>query len=113
MNHKELDIWKESIELTKKIYLITKDFPKEETYGLTSQIRRACVSIPSNISEGSARNHDNEFIQFLYISLGSLAELDTQLIIAKEIGYTELIFDEDITKIRKKILGLIKYLKNK
>ena len=102
MNHKDLDIWKESIELTKKIYLITKNFPKEEIYGLTSQIRRSCISIPSNIAEGSARNHDKEFIQFLYISLGSLAELDTQLIISKEIGYTDIIFDEDITKIRKK-----------
>ena len=113
MNHKELDVWKESIELTKKIYNITKNFPKEELYGLTSQIRRASVSIPSNIAEGSARNSDKEFIQFLYVSLGSLSELETQLIISKEIGYNEALFEEEIEKIKKMILGLIKYLKNK
>lgn len=113
MNHKELDVWKESIELTKNIYLETKNFPKEEIYGLTSQIRRAVVSIPSNIAEGSGRNYDKEFIQFLHISLGSLAELETQLIISKEIGYTNKIFEEEIIKIRKKLIGLIKYLKNK
>jgi four helix bundle protein len=113
MNHKELDVWKESIELTKKIYNITKNFPKEELYGLTNQIRRASVSIPSNIAEGSARNSDKEFIQFLYISLGSLAELETQLIISKEIEYNKYLFEEEIEKIKKMILGLIKYLKNK
>lgn len=113
MNHKELDVWKESIELTKKIYNITKNFPKEELYGLTSQIRRASVSIPSNIAEGSARNSDKEFIQFLYVSLGSLAELETQLIISKEIEYNKYLFEEEIEKIKKMILGLIKYLKNK
>jgi four helix bundle protein len=113
MNHKELDVWKESIELTKKIYNITKNFPKEELYGLTSQIRRASVSIPSNIAEGSARNSDKEFIQFLYVSLGSLSELETQLIISKEIEYNKYLFEEEIEKIKKMILGLIKYLKNK
>jgi four helix bundle protein len=113
MNHKELDVWKESIELTKKIYNITKNFPKEELYGLTNQIRRASVSIPSNIAEGSARSSDKEFIQFLYISLGSLSELETQLIISKEIGYNEHIFEEELEKIKKMTLGLIKYLKNK
>lgn len=113
MNHKELDVWKESIELTKKIYNITKNFPKEELYGLTNQIRRASVSIPSNIAEGSTRNSDKEFIQFLYVSLGSLAELETQLIISKEIGYNKYLFEEEIEKIKKMILGLIKYLKNK
>ncbi len=111
-NHKDLEVWKKSIELSKNIYIITKNFPKEEIYGITSQIRRSAVSIPSNIAEGAARNHDKEFIQFLYISLGSLAELETQLIISKEIGYLEKI-DINLEEIRKMILGLIKYLKNR
>ena len=69
------------------VYKTTSLFPKEELYGLTSQIRRAAVSIPSNIAEGAARNHVNEFRQFLYIALGSGAELETQLIIAKMLGF--------------------------
>lgn len=111
-NHKDLEVWKKSIELSKNIYMITKDFPKEEIYGLTSQIRRSVVSIPSNIAEGAGRNSDKEFIRFLYISLGSLAELETQLIISKEIGYLEKI-DIDLEEIRRMLLGLIKYLKNR
>jgi four helix bundle protein len=87
--HGDLDVWKNGIELVKKIYILTKDFPKEEIYTLTSQIRRLAISIPSNIAEGAARNSKKEFIQFLYIALGSAAELETQLI------------------------GLIKYLKNR
>lgn len=96
--HKDLDVWKEAVMLVKKIYELTSVFPKEEIYGLTSQIRRAVVSIPSNIAEGAARNSTKEFIQFLYIALGSCAELDTQLIIAKELGYINedqsLLFEE-------------------
>lgn len=111
-NHKDLEVWKKSIELSKNVYIITKKFPKEEIYGLTSQIRRAVVSVASNIAEGAARNSDKEFIHFLYISLGSLAELETQLIISKDIGYLDKI-DINLEEIRKMILGLIKYLKNK
>jgi four helix bundle protein len=66
--HKDLDVWKNGVELVKKIYVATSDFPKEEMYGLTSQIRRSAVSIPSNIAEGSARNSTREFIQFLYVA---------------------------------------------
>lgn len=114
--HKDLDVWKEAVMLVKKIYELTSVFPKEEIYGLTSQIRRAVVSIPSNIAEGAARNSRKEFIQFLYIALGSCAELDTQLIIAKELGYINecqsLLF-EDLEKIKSKILGLIRYFRNK
>ena len=101
-------------EAVKKIYRLTADFPKEETYGLVSQIRRAAVSIPSNIAEGAARNLNKEFIQFLYVSLGSLAELETQLLLSKELGFlkNEQI-DGSIERIRRMLLGLIKYLKDK
>ena len=81
--HKDLDVWKESILLVKDIYEISSNFPKEEIYGLTLQIRRNATSIPSNIAEGAARNTKKEFLKFLYIALGSLSELETQLIIAK------------------------------
>ncbi len=111
-NHKDLEVWKESMLLSKWIYSITSNFPKQETFGLTSQMRRCSVSIPSNIAEGAARNSNKEFIQFLYISLGSLAELETQVILSTEFGF--LHDPLEITKIisvRKKLLGLIKYLK--
>lgn len=113
MDYKDLDVWKDSIQLTKKIYIESSSFPKEEVYGITSQIRRSSVSIASNIAEGAARNSNKEYIHFLYISLGSLAELETQFIISKEIGYTNVLFTDEILVIRKKILALIKYLKSK
>lgn len=85
--HHDLRAWQEAMSLVKDIYQITSSFPKEEIYALTSQMRRAAVSIPSNIAEGAARTGDKEFLQFLSISRGSLSELETQLIIAKELGY--------------------------
>jgi four helix bundle protein len=113
--HKDLDVWKESMKLVKQKYLLTDNFPKEETYGLVSQIRRSAVSIPSNIAEGAARNSNKEFTQFLYVSLGSLAELETQLLLSKEIGIIEysLSLEESSEHIRKMLLGLIKYLKQR
>lgn len=102
--HKDLDVWKEAMDLAKEIYLLTSKFPKEEVYGLTSQIRRSVVSIPSNIAEGAARNSSKEFIQFLYIALGSLAELETQLLLSETLGFinSSNIFEkaERIRKIR-------------
>ena len=86
-NYKDLDIWKRSIKLVEDIYRVTKSFPREELYGLTSQIRRAAVSIPSNIAEGFTRFHNKEYKQFLYIALGSCSELSTQLIIASRLKY--------------------------
>jgi len=86
-DYKELKVWQQGIEIVDKIYLITDNFPKDELYGLTNQMRRSALSIPSNISEGFVRNHSKEYIQFLYISLGSCAELETQLIIAKKRNY--------------------------
>ena len=112
--HKDLDVWKESMKLAKQMYLVTAKFPKEETYGLVSQIRRSAISIPSNIAEGAARNSHKEFVQFLYISLGSLAELETQLLLSKEIGIIEGDqMENNIEHIRKMLLGLIKYLKRR
>lgn len=114
-NHKDLDVWKLSIDFVSEIYKITKTFPKEEIYGLTNQIRRSAVSVPSNIAEGSARQSDKEFIQFLYIAMGSLVEVETQLIIAQNLSYIDDIdnYLSKIIDIRKLIIGLIKYLTNK
>jgi four helix bundle protein len=112
--HRDLDVWKNGIELVKKIYILTKDFPKKEIYTLTSQIRRSAISIPSNIAEGAARNSKKEFIQFLYIALVSAAELETQLIVAKELGYIkDLNIFDDFEKLKIQLIGLIKYLKNR
>jgi len=111
--HKDLDVWKLGIDLVEKIYQITTEFPASEKYGLSSQIRRSAVSIPSNIAEGAARNSNKDYIRFLYISLGSLSELETQLIIAERINYLKsLEILEDIKLIRKKLINLIKYLKD-
>ena len=112
MTHKDLEIWKLGIEVVEKVYQITAGYPKEEIYGLTNQMRRASVSIPSNISEGAARSSKKEFIQFLYVALGSLAELETQAIISEKLGYLrngELM--ELIEKQRRKQLNFMKYLK--
>ncbi|MFH1782480.1 MAG: four helix bundle protein [Candidatus Omnitrophota bacterium] len=111
--HRDLDVWKEARKLVKEVYLLTKDFPKEETYGLTSQIRRSVISIPSNIAEGAARNSSKEFIQFLYVALGSLSELETQLLLALDLGYIKSYnLESSIDKQKQMIFGLLRYLKN-
>ena len=113
VTHKDLDIWKQGIELVEEVYKNTAIFPREEIYGLTSQMRRAAVSVPSNISEGAARNSKKEFIQFLYVALSSLAELETQTIISEKLGYLQNHHQlmEMIEKQRRKQLNFIKYLK--
>ena len=116
-NFKDLDIWKRAILLVKTIYKITKKLPKDEQYGLISQIRRASVSVPSNIAEGFKRRSDKEFAQFLNISLGSLAELETQIIISCELDYikekeSDAIIEE-IESINRMISKLYKKLKSK
>ena len=115
MNHKELDAWKQSMDLVNEVYRLTFNFPQSELYGLTSQIRRCAVSIPANIAEGCARQSDKETVKFLYIAIGSIAELETELLIAENLQYLKN--NEDISaklsKIRSLILGLIKYLKSK
>lgn len=112
--HKDLDVWKLGIDMVKDIYLLTKKLPRDEQYGLISQMRRCAVSIPSNIAEGAARSSNKEYIQFLYISLGSLSELETQLILVKELNYlNDLDVLMKLELIRKKLLNLIRYLKRK
>ncbi len=112
MDHKELDAWKNSVDLSVEIYSITKSFPKEEMFGLVQQMRRAAVSVPSNIAEGCARKSSKETIHFLYFSLGSLAELETQIIISNRLGYISNI-DElmlKISKVKQVTLGIVRYL---
>ena len=84
---KDLRIWQKGIEIVSDVYILTKKFPKEELFSLTSQLRRSAISIPSNIAEGFKRFHNKEYKQFLFINLGSCAELETQIIIAKELKY--------------------------
>ena len=114
-SYADLKVWQKGIELVKKVYRITRDFPKEEMYGLTNQMRRAAISIPSNIAEGKMRQYLNEYTQFLYIALGSCAELNTQLIIAEELGYifqgTKAELCEEIDHISRMIRKLIKRIK--
>ncbi len=86
-SYRDLKIWRKGIELAKQVYGLTLKFPKYETYGLADQLRRSSVSVSSNIAEGQARQHTGEFRQFLHTALGSLAEVDTQLVIASELGY--------------------------
>ena len=85
--HYKLEAWKRGRELVLGVYRLTQSFPREETFGLTAQLRRAAVSIPSNIAEGAARAGKREFAQFLYIARGSLSEIETQLLIATDLGY--------------------------
>jgi four helix bundle protein len=117
MTHKDLEVWKKSIELVKETYKATSTFPKEEIYALTSQMRRSVVSIPSNIAEGATRQSNKEFIQFLFIALGSTSELETQFIISKELHYIGESAYCDLTakieEISKMLNGLIKYRKSK
>jgi len=87
--YRDLDIWNSGLGLVKDIYKLTEEFPKHEVYGLVSQMRRSAVSIPSNVAEGFRRYHNKEYKQFLYTSLGSCAELETQVTIAKELKYIQ------------------------
>jgi four helix bundle protein len=87
--HLKLDVWKNAIDFVTTIYRITGGFPPEEKFGLVSQMRRAAISIPSNISEGAGRNNPNEFNHFLGIAQGSAAELETQIIISRNLGFLE------------------------
>ena len=95
-SYKELKVWQKSIELVLEIYNLTKLFSKEETYGLTSQMRRSAVSIPSNIAEGYSRKHRQEYSQFIRVAFSSAAELETQMIIA---GKLELVSEKDFNKV--------------
>ncbi len=110
-NFQKLEVWNASMELTTEIYNYTKNFPDNEVYGITSQMRRCSISIPSNIAEGSGRKTDKEFVHFLSIANGSSYELQTQIIVSKNIGYiSEEVKDSLITKlisVQKMIYTLI------
>ncbi|TYB30840.1 MAG: four helix bundle protein [Candidatus Mcinerneyibacterium aminivorans] len=110
-NHKDLLAWKKAMKLSKYVYKITKKFPKVKQYRMISQLRRAVVSIPSNIAEKAARSSEKEFLQFLHVSLGSVAEVETQLLLSKEFGYINEIKMNKLGEVRRLILGLIKSIK--
>lgn len=112
MDHKDLDVWKKSMDLVETIYKLTQKFPESEKFGLTSQMRRAAVSIPSNIAEGSARKGDKELIHFLHIALGSLSELETQYLIAVRLVFIEKedVIEKQMIEVKKLLLGFRNYL---
>ncbi|MCL4559324.1 MAG: four helix bundle protein [Chloroflexi bacterium] len=113
-NYCDLIVWQKSISLMKSVYSLMSKFPRQEDFGLTSQVRRAAISIPSNIAEGQARRHRSEFVQFLHIALGSLSEMDTQIVIAGELGYLNekdiVETDNLILEIRTMLFSLIRNL---
>ncbi len=102
---KDLEIWKKSRLFCSEIYNITSKFPESEKFGLTNQLRRASVSIPSNIAEGSSRHSNKDFARFLQITLGSAYEIETQLLIASDLGF---INDEESEKLSKNLESIIK-----
>ena len=113
MNHKELNVWKESMKLVKDVYVLLKKFPSSEQFALCSQMRRAAVSIPSNIAEGSGSNNDKENLRFCNISQGSLAELETQLLISVDLDYiknNDNVFKQ-VSIVRKLLTGYINHLR--
>jgi four helix bundle protein len=111
--YQDLNVWKKSMDLVVDIYKLIKTLPKIETYNLSDQMRRAATSIPSNIAEGSGRNSTKEYIQFLYIALGSACELETQLLIIQRLGYQQSVssFIIEISQIKKMLNALISSLK--
>jgi four helix bundle protein len=114
--HKDLLVWKEAMELAKLVYQATASFPREEMYGLTGQMRRAAVSIPSNLAEGAGRGSDREFKQFLLVARGSLSELETQVLLAQDLGYISGGPNEVTSRIKKLfrlIGGLMKSLETR
>ena len=114
-NYRDLVAWQRAMDLVEKVYQGTKRFPKEELYGLTNQLRRAAVSIPSNIAEGQGRRTDKEFANFLSISRGSLQEVETQILIAERLNYIEKDIVQSVlvltAEVGRLINGLINVLK--
>lgn len=108
-NFRDLDVWKMGKEIVLDIYKVSKKFPQEEIYGMVNQMRRAAVSIPSNISEGFNRYHNKEYRQFLYVALGSCGELETQVEIASVLGYVN---QEDVNSLLEKLDHESRMLRN-
>ena len=115
MTHRNLDVWKLSMDFVVDLYMITESFPNTEKYGLSGQLRRAGVSICSNIAEGAARHYSKEFMQFLYFALGSVSEIETQLEIAHRLGYLKSIVTEKetIDRLRRMLVSLIRAIRRK
>lgn len=113
---RQLKIWEKSHKLTLKIYQLTKDFPKEEIYSLTSQIRRASYSIPTNIAEGCGRGSNKEFAHFLQIAIGSFYELDYQILLAKDLRYVDndsyLELSDEVNSLQKQIAVLLQKVRS-
>ena len=112
MMHTDLDVWKKSMDLTEHIYRVTKEYPRIEQYSIVSQMRRAALSIPSNIAEGAARRTTKDYIRFLYIALGSISELETQCIISKRLSYYDYSCNKDLLNIKRMLTSLIKTLES-
>ena len=112
--YEDLIAWQKSYALVLRVYRLTKDFPGDERFGLTSQLRRAAVSIPSNIAEGYGRRSRQDYLRFLCIALGSTYEIQTQVRIAKDLGYhTDTTIDDEIAELERVLNGLIRSLRNK
>ena len=115
--HKKLDVWKLGMDLVIEIYRVTTAFPAKETFSLVDQLRRAAISIPSNIAEGAARHTKKEFVNYLHMAQGSLSELDTQLELSRRLGYIEehkyKTVDVLMERIDKMITGLIRHQKKR
>ena len=116
-NYKELKVWQKAYQLCLEIYRVTKVFPKEERYGLTSQIRRAAVSVPSNIAEGYGRKTKGEYIHALYIAYSSNCELETQILLSADLGFIDSenlkYLQNNMGEVERMLKGLIKSLSNK
>ncbi|TVU87595.1 four helix bundle protein [Vreelandella titanicae] len=113
--HQELRVWQQAMDLVEHIYRVTAEFPDEEKYGLTSQLRRAAVSVPSNIAEGAARGSTKDFVRFLFIARGSLSEIETQLLIGQRLNYLQDVTStiELIHKVSGLLGGLIRNLQSR
>jgi four helix bundle protein len=107
MDYKKLKVWQKSIDLVVLVYKVTGSFPSEEKYGLVSQIRRSVISIPSNIAEGQGRKSIKMFINFLRVSIGSLSELETQIIVSDKL---DMVSDNNLTELNNLIIEIIKML---
>jgi four helix bundle protein len=112
---RKLRVWEKAHQLTLKIYNVTEEFPREELYGLTSQIRRACVSIPTNIAEGCVRSSDADFSRFLFIALGSTSELEYLILLAMDLkiikNELQIELNNEINEIKKMLISMIQKLK--
>ncbi|MFC5191564.1 four helix bundle protein [Algoriphagus aquatilis] len=116
-NFKELKVWQKAVDLAVKIYTVTKSFPVEEKFGLVSQMRRAGVSVPSNIAEGCAKTSSKSFVNSLEVSLGESFELETQMIISQQVGILDQELaremEADLTEVHRMIMGLKTSLESK